>query len=95
MGFFEWMFAFGIGSAIANLLVKHFFGDIVNKKLLRSGYAEGYWDASVNLKMYYHVMSKTVPPSDWLRHTMGNRLDTRDKFMTLMNTDEKARWTLK
>ena len=40
-------------------------------------------------------MSKTVPPSDWLRYTMGNRLDTRDKFMTLMNTDEKARWTLK
>ena len=96
MGFFELIGAFFIGAFLAGLTVQLVLGksNKLQKGLLREGYSQGYWDASVNLKMYYHIMSKTLPPSDWLRHTMGNRLDTRDKFMTLMNT-EGVSWTLK
>ena len=97
MGFLELIGAFFMGSFLAGLVVQFLLGrsQSLQRGLLRKGYDQGYWDASVNLKMYYNIMNKTIPPSDWLRHTMGRRLDTRDKFITLMNTDEKVSWILK
>tara|TARA_R110002020_G_scaffold51677_3_gene146150 strand:+ start:521 stop:796 length:276 start_codon:yes stop_codon:yes gene_type:complete len=90
MGFFDWVLAVFLGGIISNFVIKRFAGNAINKELLREGYAQGYWDASINLRMYFHLMDKTIPPSDWLRSTMGRRLDTRDKFITLMETDEKG-----
>tara|TARA_R110000824_G_scaffold165766_4_gene342396 strand:+ start:372 stop:665 length:294 start_codon:yes stop_codon:yes gene_type:complete len=97
MGFIEWIGAFFVGSLLSGLTIRFLLGSSQNlqKGLLRKGYDQGYWDASINLRMYYNIMNKTIPPSDWLRHTMGRRLDTRVKFIDLMNTDEKVSWTLK
>lgn len=97
MSFFELVGAFLIGSFLAGVAVRILFGKShkLQKGLLREGYNQGYWDASVNLKMYYSLMDKTMPPSDWLRYVMGRRLSTREEFMVLMNTDELMGWTLK
>ena len=91
MSILEWIIVFAIGSLIANTLLRIMFGKtyFLHKVLIEQGYEKGYdigyWDGCTNIKMYYSLMNKKVPPSDWLKDTMGSRLDTRDKMTEVLN----------
>ena len=91
MGIVEWALAFFAGSIVANLLLRLLWGRsyFLHRVLLdqgfEKGYATGYWDGCTNIKMYHALMEQKVPPSTWLKHTMGLRLDTREKAVELLN----------
>ena len=91
MGLVEWIIVFAVGSLIANTLLRIVMGKsyFLHKILIEHGYEKGYdigyWDGCTNIKMYHALMNKKVPPSDWLKNTMGSRLDTRDKMTEVLN----------
>ena len=91
MGLVEWIIVFAVGSLIANTLLRIVMGKsyFLHKVLIEHGYEKGYdigyWDGCTNIKMYHALMNKKVPPSDWLKNTMGSRLDTRDKMTEVLN----------
>ena len=91
MGMLEWFMVFFAGSMVANILLRILWGKayFVHKVLIEHGYEKGYnigyWDGCTNIKMYHALMDKKVPPVNWLKHTMGSRLDTRDKAVKVLN----------
>jgi|7_EtaG_2_1085326.scaffolds.fasta_scaffold286707_2 hypothetical protein len=91
MEMWEWFLAFFAGSVVANTLLRILWGKVyfLHKILIEYGYEKGYdigyWDGCTNIKMYHALMNKKVPPSDWLKDTMGSRLDTRDKMVKVLN----------
>ena len=91
MGMWEWFLAFFAGSAVANTLLRilwgkaYFLHKILIEHGFEKGYDTGYWDGCTNIKMYHALMDKKVPPANWLKDTMGSRLDTRDKMVKVLN----------
>jgi len=91
MSMWEWVLVFFIGSLISNALLRLVFGRayFLHKSLIEHGYEKGYttgyWDGCTNIKMYHALMDKRVPPSNWLKNTMGSRLDTRIKAVKVLN----------
>tara|TARA_Y100000034_G_C6543837_1_gene234735 strand:+ start:63 stop:350 length:288 start_codon:yes stop_codon:yes gene_type:complete len=91
MSIFEWFLVFFAGSMVANGVLRVLLGKtyFLHKLLIEHGYERGYemgyWDGCTNIKMYHALMNKKVPPSDWLKETMGSRLDTRDKAVEVLN----------
>ena len=91
MSIFEWFILFLAGSMVANTLLRLMWGKayFLHRVLIQHGYEQGYdtgyWDGCTNIKMYHALMDKKVPPSDWLKDTMGSRLDTRAKAVEVLN----------
>jgi len=91
MSTWEWFLIFFAGSMVANILLRLLLGKayFLHRVLIEQGYEKGYdigyWDGCTNIKMYHALMNKKVPPADWLKNTMGSRLDTRDKAIKVLN----------
>ena len=87
----EWFIVFFMGSIAANVILRILLGKayFLHKVLIEQGYEKGYdigyWDGCTNIKMYYALMDKKVPPSKWLKTNMGSRLDTREKMTEVLN----------
>ena len=91
MGMWEWFLAFFAGSLVANALLRILWGKayFLHRVLIEHGYEQGYdtgyWDGCTNIRMYHALMDKKVPPANWLKKTMGLRLDTRIKAVEVLN----------
>ena len=87
----EWVLVFFIGSMMANTLLRILWGKayFLHRLLIDQGYEKGYdigyWDGCTNIKMYHALMNRKVPSVNWLKDTMGSRLDTRDKIVEVLN----------
>lgn len=81
-----WIVTFTVGSFFANILLRALYGKKLYfyKEFLAQGYAQGYRDGTVNVKMYYSI-TKELPSLQWIKENQGKLLDTREKLVAAIS----------
>jgi len=88
MAWYMWFILFTGSCFVANMLLRIIFGKkyYFYQEWVDKGYRMGYRDGATNVKMYYTLKSK-LPTTQWLKQNQGKTLDTRDKILSSLNSE--------